>query len=106
MTKRDDMNDVDPTDSLDVVDGAPFTGEIVEFAPTGELVELITVADGLPHGPSLSWYRSGQLRLEQSLVRSRPVGRSRSWHPDGTLADELIFDDGGNRVEGRLEGPR
>jgi antitoxin component YwqK of YwqJK toxin-antitoxin module len=79
-----------------MVDGAPFTGEIVEFAPTGELVELITVVDGLPHGPSLSWYCNGQLRLEQSLAWTRPVGRSRSWHPNGALADELMFDDGGN----------
>lgn len=94
--KRVNVNLMDFTDSLEyMVDGTPFTGEIVEFAPTGELVELITVADGLPHGPSLSWYRNGQLRLEQSLVRSRPIGRSRRWHPDGTLADELIFDDSG-----------
>lgn len=37
-----------------------------------------------------------QLRLEQALIRSRLVGRSRGWHPNGILADELIFDAGGN----------
>lgn len=93
---RVNFDDVDSTDSLEyMVDGVLFTGEVVEFAPSGELVELVTVVNGLPHGPSLSWYRNGQLRLEQSVVRSRAVGRSRRWYPDGTLADELMFDDYG-----------
>lgn len=51
MTKRVDIDELDPTDSLGyMVGGKPFTGEIVEFAPTGEPVELITVRNGLPHG--------------------------------------------------------
>lgn len=102
MTKRVDMNDVDPTDSLEyMVDGAPFTGEIVEFAPTGELVELITVADGLPHGPSLSWYRNGQLRQEpcrRTVARLAPQRRPRR-RVDVRRRREPV-------VEGRLERAR
>lgn len=94
--RRVNFDEVDPTDSLEYfVDGVPFTGEVVEYAPGGELVELITIVDGIPHGQSLSWYRNGQLRMEQSVVRSRPAGRSRSWHPNGQLADEMTFDDTG-----------
>lgn len=97
--KRVNFDDVDSNDSLEyVVDGVPYTGEIVEYAPTGEMVELITVVNGLAHGPSLSWYRDGQLQIEQSLARGRPVGRSRKWHPNGALADELVFDESGRMI--------
>lgn len=101
--RRIPFDEVDPTDSLEyVVDGQPYTGEVIETGPDGEMRELITVVDGLPQGPSRSWYADGTLKSEEMAFRGRPVGTAREWHPNGALASESRFDSNGMRLDMRV----
>jgi antitoxin component YwqK of YwqJK toxin-antitoxin module len=94
--KRVDVDDLDWNDDLTVVyDGVPFTGEAVEQAPTGQIVTVTSYLDGVRHGPSTEWYTSGQMRAHGVTRYGMAVGVHKSWHPNGQLAKESVFDDAG-----------
>ena len=46
----------------------PFTGEAVETNPVGQVIALTTVRDGIPHGPEIEWYPSGQVESERTFL--------------------------------------
>jgi hypothetical protein len=56
----------------------PFTGEIADYDYDGDgnLIDLMTVVDGVQQGVERSWYGDGALRLEIPIVGGRAVGRS------------------------------
>lgn len=102
MTNRVNLEDTEIDDSLAyLVDGHLFTGEVVETALNGQIIELITVVNGEIDGPARAWYTDGSLKLEYTVVHGRPVGVSRRWHPNGRLAEEREFDE-----KGRFAGQR
>jgi hypothetical protein len=49
---------------------------------------------GLPHGPRITWYATGQKRSEGWLVYGQQQGVYRQWTEAGTLAAEAEFKDG------------
>jgi hypothetical protein len=55
--------------------------------------------DGLPDGPWLTWYTTGQLMSERHMKRGKEHGRQRSWWPNGQLMMEGISYEG-NRYKG------
>ena len=79
-------------------EGELVTGEIVETDPSGNVVGLTPVVDGVPNGIERAWYPDGTLRLEIPMADGAAQGTSRRWHPNGRLAEERDFDDRGNLV--------
>lgn len=105
ITRKDLMTepariDVDDSD-VDLDDqhrllfrGELFTGEVVEHL-SGAVVSLECYEGGVRHGPNKEWYKDGTLRSEGTSRNGRPVGVSRGWHPNGTLAHEKVYADDG-----------
>ncbi|MBV2367075.1 toxin-antitoxin system YwqK family antitoxin [Streptomonospora nanhaiensis] len=78
--------------------GAPYTGEVVELAPGGAVVALVTYRRGREHGPWREWYPDGTLKVEGRVEFGRgAVGTWRTWHANGRLAEEHEFDGLGRR---------
>lgn len=80
--------------------GELLTGEIAEHGPDGELVSLVAYRDGWPEGWYRTWYLDGTPKSETFYEDRKVVGLSRRWHPNGTLAEEDVFEHG-DRVESR-----
>lgn len=74
--------------------GELFTGEIAEHGPGGELISLVAYKDGWPEGWYRVWYLDGTPKAETFYENRRAVGVSRRWHPNGTLAEEDVFEHG------------
>lgn len=82
--------------------GAPFTGEAVEYQ-SGALVSLITYQDGIENGPIREWYTDGTLRSEGVMRDGFPIGESQQWHPNGRLAARTIMSANGLRQLAQFE---
>ncbi|PPK63300.1 hypothetical protein CLV40_12913 [Actinokineospora auranticolor] len=93
---RVEFDDVDTEDDLHVVyQGEPFTGEVVERAPNGQIVALTTYFNGMEDGPSAEWYPSGEPKAAGAVRYGTAVGVHEFWHRDGGLAGRDEFDDSG-----------
>lgn len=96
---RINIDDTDLDDAGSYLhDGVPFTGELVETAPGGNVVALTPVVDGRVHGIERAWHRNGVLEAEIPVVGGVAVGTSRRWYANGALAEEREFTDRGNLV--------
>ncbi|BBC33644.1 hypothetical protein SGFS_049380 [Streptomyces graminofaciens] len=82
--------------------GELFTGEVVEYQGSA-LVGLETYRDGITDGPVKQWFEDGTLRAEGNMRMGFPVGESRRWHPNGTLAAKRITTEDGHRPLAELE---
>ncbi|RCV48342.1 toxin-antitoxin system YwqK family antitoxin [Marinitenerispora sediminis] len=98
---RDDEVDGDEFGTL-LYEGEPFTGEVVEAAPSGQIISLMTYKDGYEDGPWLEWYPDGSPRIEgQNVFGKGAVGRWREWYSNGQLAKDQEFDERGNEISRR-----
>lgn len=97
--RRVNFDELDSDDSLEyVLDGEPFTGEVVETGRAGRLLSLITVVRGEPDGPTSIWYPDGTKKVHETIKEGCPVGVTRSWHANGVVAQERTFDERGQLV--------
>jgi hypothetical protein len=81
-----------------LMNGEPFTGEVVELDGAGRLLSLITVVRGEPEGATRIWHPDGTKKFEETVKDGRPVGVTRSWHINGVLAEEKTFDEQGQLI--------
>jgi antitoxin component YwqK of YwqJK toxin-antitoxin module len=72
--------------------GEPFSGELVEHYPDGQLSNVERYVDGEVDGPQRIWYPDGSLQSETMTSRGRTIGLSRTWYPSGQLKDERVYD--------------
>ena len=72
----------------------PYTGAVVDYYPSGGKKLSAHFKDGLSVGPSLQWYRSGQLSHEEDLDSNR-TGRVTEWYENGQLKSERSLLNGG-----------
>ncbi|MFL5345958.1 MAG: toxin-antitoxin system YwqK family antitoxin [Hyalangium sp.] len=70
--------------------GQAFTGIAVEFFPDGTLRSEEYHLNGLRHGPSREWYRSGQRKEEMTLWYGGLHGYKREWNEQGRLISEVL----------------
>lgn len=99
---RVDFDEVGWDDNALVVhNGVPFTGEVVEKAPNGEIVAVTSYVNGREDGPSTEWYPSGQLKARGVARFGHAIGMHQVWHPNGQLAAETEFDDQGLQLSNR-----
>jgi hypothetical protein len=66
---------------------------------TGRLTGLVVIANGVLHGPALSWHENGTLASGSVYLDGKSNGRATAWHPNGAVATESTWRDGW------LEGP-
>ncbi|MDG4835724.1 hypothetical protein O7631_04245 [Micromonospora sp. WMMD967] len=96
---RVDYDDVETEDDLRVTyQGEPFTGEVVERSPQGQVVALTTYFEGMEDGPSAEWYPTGERKAEGSVRYGTAVGVHEEWHRNGNLASRVEFDDQGRML--------
>jgi antitoxin component YwqK of YwqJK toxin-antitoxin module len=88
----------------------PFTGVTFTEYPNGSRMSETSYENGLFHGVSRVWRRTGQLEAETSCSFGAVHGTSRTWHANSQLEEEgeyehaaLIrsrkWDEAGNLVE-------
>ncbi len=82
------------------LDGALFTGEVLDRGKDGAPTGLTSYQRGVRHGPILGWYPDGRLRSCEMAVLGRAVGPQRWWYPNGSPAGQDDFDSWG-RLERR-----
>jgi antitoxin component YwqK of YwqJK toxin-antitoxin module len=105
MSINVDQTDHDVDGTL-LHDGTPYTGEVIETAPNGRVISLITYFQGFEDGPTREWYPDGTRRIEgQSRFGIGAVGVWREWHPNGLPAAENGFDDRGRQLYVRRWDP-
>ena len=88
-------------------DGQLFTGYVIEWypkarAPHGELEQSrepqkkvqIAMKDGVVHGVSQGWYRSGQKEIEEHFLHGVPHGVRQRWDPEGNLKSKEVITNG------------
>ncbi|MFR9752849.1 toxin-antitoxin system YwqK family antitoxin [Nocardia sp. 004] len=79
-----DLTDADFDDPYDYYyEGKPFTGELIETTPTGEVIGREMYKDGVPDGPLREGYPNGDVREEGRSINGHPVGEWREWHANG-----------------------
>ncbi|WP_158628581.1 toxin-antitoxin system YwqK family antitoxin [Saccharopolyspora rhizosphaerae] len=79
--------------------GSPFTGEVVDFAADGTVIELTSYENGIEHGPQVEWFPNGTKQLEGRCDRGKAVGEWREWHSNGRLARYEEFDEFGELLK-------
>ena len=93
---RVDFDDIETEDDLRVTyQGEPFTGEVVERGPGGQVVALTTYFNGMEDGPSAEWYPTGERKSAGMVRYGSAVGVHEEWYRDGTLAARDEFDENG-----------
>ncbi len=99
---RVEFDDVDTDDDTRVeYQGEPFTGEVVERAPDGQVIALTSYFNGVEDGPTTEWYPTGELKATGSVAHGRAVGLHEEWYRDGTLAAQDEFDERGRHLARR-----
>ncbi|MEU1362484.1 hypothetical protein ABZ356_21885 [Micromonospora zamorensis] len=93
---RVEYDDVETEDDLRVTyQGEPFTGEVIERSPQGQVIALTTYFKGTEDGLSTEWYPSGERKAEGSARYGIAVGVHEEWHRNGNPAARVEFDDQG-----------
>ena len=93
-----DDTDLD-VDGCVLYDGTPYTGEVEETAPNGQVIAITSYYKGFEDGPTREWYRDGTKRVEgESRFGVGAVGLWREWHPNGRLAVERGFSERGQQL--------
>ena len=100
----------------------PRDAEVRGKRPPEGRKEWCSLPDGTQHGPSVSYYESGELMARAVFDEGKLDGEYRAWHPNGQLAEagtyyhdqrQGIFrtwDPNGNRItedpynDGRIDG--
>ncbi|MEV1159400.1 hypothetical protein AB0J27_28810 [Micromonospora chokoriensis] len=96
---RVDYDDVETEDDLRVTyQGEPFTGEVVERSPQGQVIALTTYFEGMEDGPSAEWYPTGERKAEGNVRYGTAVGVHEEWHRNGNPASRVEFDDQGRML--------
>lgn len=93
---RVEYDDVETEDDLRVTyQGEPFTGEVVERSPQGQVIALTTYFNGMEDGLSAEWYPGGERKAEGSVSYGTAVGVHEEWHRNGNTAARIEFDNQG-----------
>jgi antitoxin component YwqK of YwqJK toxin-antitoxin module len=70
-----------------------FTGEAAEYGPGRVMVALVSYVRGQEDGQAREWFPDGTLMSEGTSRKGYPVGIWRTWHWNGRLAEETVFED-------------
>ncbi|MFI7050959.1 toxin-antitoxin system YwqK family antitoxin [Streptosporangium canum] len=74
--------------------GVPYTGTAWEFYADGDAMTEQNFHKGIPHGVSRAFYHGGRTESERWHEYGRRNGPWRTWHENGQLGQELIYDHG------------
>jgi antitoxin component YwqK of YwqJK toxin-antitoxin module len=82
-----------------LVDGALYTGEVVDTAEDGTIIALNTYVDGLEDGPQREYHYDGSPMTAYQAKRGFAVGEALQWDADGELSRRRLFSDTGHLLE-------
>lgn len=89
------IDDIDYTDDLYVVyEGDPFTGEVVDRYPNGQLCKVQAYENGRPRGLERTFYPDGTIESEYWNADGGWHGVGRTWFPNGQPESETQYDHG------------
>ena len=72
----------------------PYTGNVTEYYPSGQLNTEISYVDGKENGFARKWYENGQVKTEINYVDGKENGFARGWYENGQLGGELNYANG------------
>ncbi len=67
-----------------VVDGVPFTGELVDRYPNGQWIYQRSFRDGREDGVHTGWWEDGRLHFVYTYSNGVLEGEAREWYRDGS----------------------
>lgn len=76
----------------------PFTGQMIERYPTGQLKCRSAISAGLLEGLSVGWHTNGQKQIVERFHTNVSHGLRLKWHENGQKLSEA------NIVAGKIEG--
>jgi len=71
----------------------PYTGNVTEYYPSGQLNTEISYVDGKENGLTRIWHENGQMDMEVNVVDDRQI-LLRSWHKNGQMDVDMAYVDG------------
>lgn len=81
-----------------VYNNKPFTGEVVSYHPSGQLIKSDQFVNGRRHGHAKRWFTDGLLSYETNYIQGLRDGLEQSWWFNGKLRSQTHF------VNGKAEG--
>jgi antitoxin component YwqK of YwqJK toxin-antitoxin module len=84
------LSSVNQVDEMGLVHGLRVT----YFEDGKTVYSKFNFSHGKKHGPSIRYYRNGQVFEHTEFVRGKKHGVSRKYHKDGTLLSECSFEEG------------
>ena len=72
----------------------PYTGNVTEYYPSGQLDTEISYVDGKQNGLNRAWYDNGQLKAEFTAIDGKQSGLARGWYENGQLKGEATVING------------
>jgi antitoxin component YwqK of YwqJK toxin-antitoxin module len=85
-------NDTDWDDDLRVTfQDELYTGTVETRDESGRLLETQQYAYGVSEGVDRRYYASGQIEAEIFMSVGFPVGTGRTWHENGQLKSEFVY---------------
>ncbi|WP_235594798.1 toxin-antitoxin system YwqK family antitoxin [Paraglaciecola hydrolytica] len=70
---------------LRMYQGSPFSGQSVEYYPSGQLAKLESFKLGLRHGKLKQWFSHGVLAFDSQYLDGQLEGPTTSWWSNGNL---------------------
>lgn len=75
------------------LNGRPFSGLLMDRAPSGSVRMIVRLVNGRPDGREWRWYEDGRLESVRTYADGRKIGHHRGWWPDGTPRFEADYTD-------------
>ncbi|WP_441002382.1 toxin-antitoxin system YwqK family antitoxin [Pseudocolwellia agarivorans] len=82
---------ISKTTGLRLYKGAPFTGEVATYYPSGQLAKLSSYQSGLRHGFLKQWFPNGKMSFNSEYSKGIVNGVTTSWWSNGHLRSVSPF---------------
>lgn len=77
------------------LDTKPFSGLAFEHYPNTRLLRVLSLKDGLQHGPMYLWYPDGTPQMSANYRAGRLFGRFLGWYANGGIIYDMVINNGG-----------
>lgn len=85
---------LDAASGLRLYQGQPFSGEALEFYPSGQMAKKESFKQGLRDGLLQQWFYNGTLAFDSRYLAGQLSGLTQSWWSNGNLRSTTPYVDG------------
>ncbi len=88
------ISDLSLAEGAYLLDGLPFTGLAFERYTNQKLLRVISLRDGIQHGPMYLWYPDGKPQMSTNYRHGRLHGRFLGWYMTGGIIYDMVINHG------------